>query len=79
MPYTLHLPDGEAAYWTLHRDLFAAAAALLKQAVDDPDANRRDYAQALLDLDAVSAREFALYAEAGDIRTAGRVASSRIV
>jgi len=69
MPYTLQLPESEAAYWTLHLDLIAATANLLAEARAVGSGERADYAAALVSLDATAAQEMALYAAADSVRT----------
>ena len=68
MPYTLQLPESEAAYWTLHLNLIAATADLLVQARAVGSGERIEYAKALASLDATAAREMALYADADRVR-----------
>jgi hypothetical protein len=69
MPYTLQLPESEAAYWTLHLDLIAATADLLAHARAVGSGDRVDYAVALMSLDETAAQEMALYADADAPRT----------
>lgn len=68
MPYTLQLPEDDAAYWTLHLDLIAATADLLAKARAVGSSERADYAAALASLDVTAAREMSLYATANSAR-----------
>jgi hypothetical protein len=69
MPYTLQLPETEAAYWTLHLDLIAATADLLTKARGAGRGDHVAYAAALASLDETAAREMTLYAAADAVRT----------
>jgi hypothetical protein len=69
MPYTLQLPDDEAAYWNLHLDLIAATSNLLVQAGPAGSGQSADYAAALASLDASAAAEIAFYAAADSVRS----------
>ena len=68
MPYTLQLPESEAAYWTLHLDLISATAQLLTEARRLGQGERVEYATALASLDTTAAQELALYAAADNVR-----------
>ncbi|WP_377828325.1 ferritin-like domain-containing protein [Bradyrhizobium lupini] len=71
MPYSLQLPDSDAAFWRLHIDLLAACRTLLK----DPRialGTDAEYAATLLSLDATAAEEMRLYADAATVRTGHR-------
>jgi hypothetical protein len=69
MPYTLQLPESEAAYWALHLDLISATTDLLAEARKTTNCERIEYADALASLDASAAQEFSLYADADSVRT----------
>jgi rubrerythrin len=75
MPYTLQLPDSDAAFWRLHLELLDASRILL----EDPQVSlgeASEYAAALLSLDAVVKSEMSLYATAGATRTGVRPSRS---
>jgi len=78
MPYTLQLPQSEAAYWTLHLDLITATGVLLAEAQKLGSGERVDYALALASLDATAAKEMALYAAGESVRTVARPVAGRI-
>jgi hypothetical protein len=71
MPYSLQLPDSDAAFWRLHVDLLAACRTLLEDTriALSTDA---EYAATLLSLDATAAEEMRLYANASTVRTLRR-------
>jgi hypothetical protein len=71
MPYTLQLPNSDAAFWRLHLDLIAASRTLLEDPVVSAG-EAAEYASTLLSLDAVASEEMSLYAGAADIRTGTR-------
>jgi hypothetical protein len=68
MPYTLQLPDSDAAFWRLHLDLMAASRTLLEDPIIS-GGGAAQYAATLLSLDATATAEMALYATAADVRT----------
>lgn len=71
MPYTLQLPNTDAAFWRRHIDLIDASALLLR----DPlvvASNGATYARSLLGLDADARTEMQLYADSADVRTGAR-------
>jgi len=71
MPYSLQLPESDAAFWRLHVDLLAACRTLL----EDPrisGGDHSEYATTLLSLDATAAEEMRLYAGASTVRTGPR-------
>jgi hypothetical protein len=71
MPYSLVLPDNDAAFWRLHLDLIEASRNLLSHpAISASDGAA--YAASLLSLDAAATEEMALYATAADVRTGAR-------
>jgi Ferritin-like len=71
MPYSLVLPDNDAAFWRLHLDLIEASRNLLSRpAILASDGAA--YAASLLSLDTAAAEEMVLYATAADVRTGAR-------
>jgi hypothetical protein len=71
MPYTLQLPDTDAAFWRLHLDLIAASKTLLKDPIIAAG-DGADYATMLLTLDTTAAEQMQLYATAADVRAGTR-------
>jgi hypothetical protein len=71
MPYSLQLPDSDAAFWRLHIDLLAACRTLLEDSRITAGADA-EYAATLLSLDATAAEEMRLYADASTVRTGHR-------
>jgi len=77
MPYTLQLPDNDAAFWRLHLDLLEACRVLLENsAISCGEA--AEYAVALLSLDSVASEEMTLYATASEVRTGARRSTGAI-
>jgi hypothetical protein len=74
MPYTLQLPDTDEGFWRLHLDLLEACRVLL-QSSKVKCGEGGEYATTLLNLDATSAEEMRLYANAAEVRTRARRAS----
>lgn len=71
MPYSLQLPESDAAFWRLHVELLTACRALLEDKVIC-NGEHAEYAATLLSLDAKALEEMRLYAEASTVRTGVR-------
>lgn len=71
MPYTLQLPDSDAAFWRLHMDLIEACRALLRDRLITTGRSS-EYAATLLRLDTVAIEEMRLYATASDVQVGRR-------
>lgn len=68
MPYSLQLPESDAAFWRLHIDLLTACRALLEDKVIS-GGEHAEYAATLLSLDATALEEMRLYVGASATRT----------